>query len=549
MAVAAAPDSNFALPAKPSSQLAHDAEGEVELAETQCVSQEPAWPSGGSQCVHARLVATAGASVGNHEMREEELLIGRHAACQVVLEDGRISARHLRIYRSSGGKPCYVVEQLGSNGSYVNGHHMKKGDTRLLQHGDEVSLCMHARDTRQKPIASFLFLIAGNPEEEGLKPKPAVALPIGAVARPRAPPAPRQQDLGGEGSPGSSSSRHVTDHWVHDRWDLGASLGSGFFSKVRVGLQVESGARRAVKIVDRSKFLAFQTRNGSHLTLSSEAEVLTSLDHPGIVRFHEWFQTDAHFFLVMELVEGGDLLDYIMCNGCYSEPVALRLFRELISAMEYLHSRNIVHRDLKPDNILLTERSENAHLKIADFGLARTNTRSCDCRTFCGTPQYFAPELVNTLRGQAEGQPSGGYGKQVDMWSLGVILYIMLSGVPPFDEEAGQLYQLILEGRYEFDVPQFNVVSHEAKDMVRRLMTVDPKERITVMQAARHAWLQQGAGSYADLGCKDVRIVDGTERAPKRRRTVDEGASSEKGLEMDSPAPNGALAACPSFDF
>lgn len=525
---------------------------EDELAETQrfAPSSQPAPAASAAHATpRARLVSTVGAGTC-HEMGGEELVLGRHAVCHVVLEDPRISARHLRIYWSGGGKPCYFLEQLGSNGSFVNDHLMKKGDTRMLQHGDIVSVCTHPRDARNMPIAIFLFVVEGREDNEAPKSRPAVALPPGAVPpRPRAPTAP-------PGSParlGAAPSQVVSEKWVHDRWDLRASLGNGFFSKVHIGVQVQTGAQRAVKVVDKAKFLSFQARNGSHLQLSSEAEVLTSLEHPGIVRFHEWFQTESHFFLVMELVEGGDLLDYIMDNGCYAEPVAVRLFRELVSAIDYLHARNIVHRDLKPDNILLTVRSEDARLKIADFGLARTNMRSRDCRTFCGTPQYFAPELVNTLRDQAEGQPAGGYGKQVDMWSLGVILYVMLSGILPFDEEGGLLYQHILEGSYEFDVPQFGAVSQEAKDMVRGLMTVDPKARITVVQAAGHPWLCQAAAP----GEEDARARDAPGDQPqlKRRRTA-AGAAADLALPdaclkggVLHPTAGGAVARVPSFDF
>ncbi|CAK0812573.1 unnamed protein product, partial [Prorocentrum cordatum] len=153
--------------------------------------------------------------------------------------------------------------------------------------------------------------------------------------------------------------------------------------------------------------------------------------------------------------------------------------------------------DLKPDNILVTSRDRaTLDLKIADFGLARMNMRTRDCRTFCGTPYYYAPELIYTFRASSEnaeapgqvGTAEAGYGKQVDMWGMGVILYILLSGAPPFEEEG--LYDQICQGMYEFDAEQWAEVSLAARLLVQQLMTVDPKDRLDVQQTLQHAWLR-----------------------------------------------------------
>jgi len=273
-----------------------------------------------------------------------------------------------------------------------------------------------------------------------------------------------------------------------------------------------------VKVIDKAKFNAFRKTRDSHLTLRSEAEMLTGLEHAGVVRFYEWFETSTRLFLVMELLGGGDLLDYILEHGCLSEDMACRLFREICEAVAYLHARGVVHRDLKPENVMLTTRSDDFHAKVVDFGLARKNVQSRDCRTFCGTPQYFAPEVISTLKDRAEGSESG-YGTQVDAWSLGVVLYIMLSGAPPFDDEDGRLYRRILDGRFEFDVPQFRAVSSEAKDLVRGLLSVNPKERLTVPQALEHPWLRGIASPSPRKGAAHDHDDDVGEVAIKRRRT------------------------------
>jgi len=171
-------------------------------------------------------------------------------------------------------------------------------------------------------------------------------------------------------------------------------------------------------------------------------------------------------------------------------------------------------------------------LKIADFGLARSNHKSRDCRTFCGTPHYFAPEVINTFRDKETGSKDAGYGKPSDMWSLGVILYVLLSGIPPFEEEG--LYEQILEGKYEFDESEWRSISPEAKELVTKLMTVNPKDRLTIQEACQHNWLRFAAPSscQSPRGTLPLPPVFGTEAQPmqdveacepstKRQRTED----------------------------
>jgi len=268
-------------------------------------------------------------------------------------------------------------------------------------------------------------------------------------------------------------------------------IGKGTFSEVRRGVCVRDGQFRAIKVVNRNKFNSFQMLRGSRLSMVHEAELLTSLDHPGIVKCFEWVQTKTSLYLVMELLEGGDLLQNIMKGGCFAESDARRLFRLVCEALSYLHSKDVVHRDLKPDNVLLTSKERSTCMpKIADLGVAATYD-SNHCKTICGTPHYFAPELIDAFKTPSDSlnQSSPGYGKTVDMWSLGVVLYILLSGTPPF--EADGLYDQILGGHYEFDAEEWETVSSEAKDLVRRLMTVDPKTRPTIQEALKHCWLTQ----------------------------------------------------------
>lgn len=473
-------------------------EPQASLTQTQPIASQLKRPLPSLPLVHARLVPIIKADeTAPFEIREgcDEVVVGRHPQhCQFVLEDRRVSARHLRIYRT--GRRQYYVEQLGSNGCFINEQHLRKGDTRALHHGDEISLCMHAHESREQPIAAFIFRISGHEASKANRTVDTIREAVAATPRPQ----PAVAQVG---------SHSVSDQWVRENWDMRVSLGKGYFSEVWEGTQVSTGVRRAIKAVDKSRFCSFQARNGSALSLSDEAEVLMGLSHPGIVTVYEWFETPTHLFLVMEVLEGGDLLDFVIRRGSLPEPEARRLFRELCGAIAFLHSEDVVHRDIKPENILLTDTVNETHVKLADFGLAKNNVHSRDCQTFCGTPNYFAPEIIGTFRERMGGQPAG-YGKPVDLWGLGVVLYIMLSGVPPFEEDEGSLYEQILQGRFEFDVPAWNVVTPEAKCMVKQLMTVDPNERLTIEQALTHPWLQQpDVEATGDASQKRRRKADG----------------------------------------
>lgn len=439
---------------------------QVAMRAVQSVSDE-------SRGVQARLISTVNWWWKFNLLESmEEVIIGRHPECQIVVEDKRCSGRHVRIFRDDGFH--YFLESLSNNPCFVNDSMLRKGDTRAMQHGDEISICVHAHNQEEKPFAAYVFRRVGQGHDSWPSCKSDEACSVNGSTL--------------NADHVQSGRNFRSDQWIQEQWDMRTVLGSGKFSEVRLGVKIKTGARFAVKVINKKEFLTFQTKRQSHLSLSSEAEVLTRLDHPHIVKFYEWFETDVNLYLVMEFL-ASDLLHFILERGCFPEPFARRLFRELCEAVKYLHEKNIVHRDLKPENILLTHRSEAGHLKVADFGLARTNMQSRDCRTFCGTPHYFAPEVIGTAQCRSGSGELAGYGLPVDMWSVGVILYVMLSGAPPFEEE--RLYEQIQEGRYEFDVPEFDAVSPEVKELIRNLMTVNPKARLTIQETLAHRWLRQ----------------------------------------------------------
>jgi len=236
--------------------------------------------------------------------------------------------------------------------------------------------------------------------------------------------------------------------------------------------------------------------------LMDEVKILTALSHPHIIQIFGTFETDQHLYLILELVTGGDLFDKIVEQKCgYSEPRARHIFSQILEAIAYLHSNNIVHRDLKPENILLARKGEDS-IKISDFGLSRVIGEGSFMRTLCGTPQYLAPEVLGSESAPTPSQSSTtGYDKSVDLWSLGVILYIILSGVPPFDDRKNLLDQ-VKNGRYSFPSKCFRNVSEPAIDLIKRLLCVDPSKRITVEEVQKHPWFLDQADNEDDKEMK-----------------------------------------------
>uniref|UniRef100_A0A6B2LBU9 Protein kinase domain-containing protein n=1 Tax=Arcella intermedia TaxID=1963864 RepID=A0A6B2LBU9_9EUKA len=213
--------------------------------------------------------------------------------------------------------------------------------------------------------------------------------------------------------------------------------------------------------------------------LKNEVEILKKMEHPYIIKLYDIFESETTLYLVMELVTGGELFDRIVEREQYSEANAKEVMKQLFSAIEYFHSLGIVHRDLKPENLLLEKEIDDTNIKVTDFGLSRVYTEDMMMQTACGTPGYVAPEVLECK----------GYDKEVDMWSAGVILYILLCGYPPFySENEPDLFESILSASYTFHSPYWDHISSEAKDLISHLLVVDPKYRLTATEALAQPW-------------------------------------------------------------
>ncbi|XP_017877731.1 calcium/calmodulin-dependent protein kinase type II alpha chain isoform X23 [Ceratina calcarata] len=263
-----------------------------------------------------------------------------------------------------------------------------------------------------------------------------------------------------------------------DEYELHEELGKGAFSVVRRCVQRNTGHEFAAKIINTKKLTPRDFQK-----LEREARICRKLQHPNIVRLHESIQEENSHYLVFDLVTGGELFEDIVAREFYSEADASHCIQQILESVNHCHHNGIVHRDLKPENLLLASKIKGAAVKLADFGLAIEVQGDAQAWFgFAGTPGYLSPEVLRK-------EP---YGKPVDIWACGVILYILLVGYPPFwDEDQHKLYAQIKAGSYDYPSPEWDTVTPEAKNLINQMLTVNPSKRITASDALKHPWICQ----------------------------------------------------------
>ncbi|XP_043108982.1 calcium/calmodulin-dependent protein kinase (CaM kinase) II gamma 1 isoform X10 [Puntigrus tetrazona] len=270
----------------------------------------------------------------------------------------------------------------------------------------------------------------------------------------------------------------VTSTRFTDEYQLYEELGKGAFSVVRRCVKKSTGQEYAAKIINTKKLSA-----RDHQKLEREARICRLLKHPNIVRLHDSISEEGFHYLVFDLVTGGELFEDIVAREYYSEADASQCISQILESVNHIHQHDIVHRDLKPENLLLASKMKGAAVKLADFGLAiEVQGDQQAWFGFAGTPGYLSPEVLR----------KDPYGKPVDIWACGVILYILLVGYPPFwDEDQHKLYQQIKAGAYDFPSPEWDTVTPEAKNLINQMLTINPAKRITAEQALKHPWVCQ----------------------------------------------------------
>lgn len=480
---------------------------------------------------------------------------GSKVRCLYEWAYAMISNRHCRIYCRLDDEHCLpgdiptpqvFIEDSSGNGTLINRTTLlRKGEKRILHSGDEI--CLANPETLRRKIPServrqqilqqhsFVFVSLINhrhPQghlsstvrqlstEDMPPPQRATAAVDARAAKHHQSPQDVQQSqpkqfgaIAGFGhgkkpiSFGalvmnrleSKKEKKEEPRRFEEDYDLRDKLGSGTAGQVYRAIHRKTGQERAVKIIPWSSGgganRSFQRKgaaaNKTH-PWKAEAEILQTLEHPYIVNLIDNYVSPSGLYLVMELLPGGDLFDRIVDRVQFTENQSRRVLRRLLSAVHYLHEDcNIVHRDLKPENILMLSRSSDIDIQITDFGLAKTDNGD-GLKTFCGTPAYFAPEV---LQRQLTVTGEGRYGKPADMWSVGVILYVLLSGTPPFDNALPSAPD-INSSPHQISFPDeyWSGVSEGARDLIRNLLVPNPLERYTVAQACEHHWVNLDDG-------------------------------------------------------
>ena len=265
---------------------------------------------------------------------------------------------------------------------------------------------------------------------------------------------------------------HKTSN-ITKEYTFGKVIGTGSYGQVRLAVHKLTKQVRAVKIIQKAKV--------NINALLNEINILSKLSHPNIMQIFEVFDDNTNVYIVSEYCKGGELFDIISKKGSFTEKDACVIMKQLMSAICYSHQNNIVHRDLKPENILMDNDTDDLTIKLIDWGCAQTIKSAKQSKQADGTTYYIAPEVLK-----------GEYDEKCDIWACGVIFYILLCGYPPFNGETDdEIYEAVLSGKFQFPEEDWDQVSQDAKDLIKKMLTKDPKKRISALYSMQDVWFKK----------------------------------------------------------
>lgn len=435
------------------------------------------------------------------DLRKMEYTFGRGDECDYsfniealrkhasFLAYSKVHFKITREYNRTGWNT--ILEDISSNGTFINGAKIGKNKKQVLMNNDEISLAI-------KKNKVFVYM-----------------------------------------DPSANDDQYPKQ--VLDRFIISRVLGRGSCGEVRLAFEKGTCNKYAIKVIAKKTFsVGGKTSVNMSAEVMNEAKVLKALKHPCIIEVDVVIDTPETLFIVLEHVEGGELFDRVVNSGQLDEPIAKLFFYQMVCAVKYLHDEGITHRDLKPENVLLATDGEETLIKVTDFGLSKFIDSNSLMKTFCGTPNYLAPEILRSAG-------CGSYTQAIDCWSLGVILFICLGGYPPFSDDYKEksLNEQIIKGCYTFPKSCWGKVSEEAIDLVRKLLNVDPEKRLTLSDALKHPWLLDDKmlqKSHSLMFAQRNGSFDGDVTTPSPRRPV-----LKRQREESNDTEDGDVS-CDSFD-
>ncbi|KAI5953226.1 RAD53 [Candida jiufengensis] len=377
----------------------------------------------------------------------------------------RLSNKHFILWFNINDNSLWIKD-ISTNGTYLNGSRLVKGSNYLLNQGDEISV----GNGIPKDIVKFIIIFTD-------KYNPAL----------------------------SPDSSNIKDQGIFKDFIIkNETIGQGAFATVKKCIERSTGNGYAVKIINRRKALNISSNGqaaggggvgggNALIGVDRELSILEKLNHPNIVSLKAFYEDLENYYIIMELVPGGDLMDFVAANGAIGEDATQVITKQILEGISYVHKLGISHRDLKPDNILIMQ-DDPIFVKITDFGLAKFSDNSSLMKTFCGTLAYVAPEVITGKYGSSQilnDSFKNNYSSLVDIWSLGCLIYVLLTSHLPFNGKTQQqMFQKIKQGEFHESPLNSYEISDEGRDFLRCCLQVDPMKRITAEEALKHQWLQ-----------------------------------------------------------